>query len=110
MARYFHTTDAAEAILRSGFRDGEGTYGLASFTLRGVFLADTPVDVNEGASGQDVLEVILPDEIGVDDYELIEDMKPYREWCVPAALLNDNASVRQLTDAELDRLAGERWT
>ena len=45
----YHTTDAADVILAEGFRDGEGNYGLYDsegrpFTLRGVFVADEPVD------------------------------------------------------------------
>jgi hypothetical protein len=41
MTRYFHTTDAAEAIFRDGFRDAEGLYMLRNTKLRGVFLADS---------------------------------------------------------------------
>ncbi len=37
---FFHTTAAAEAILWAGFRDAEGSYGLAALTLRGVFVAN----------------------------------------------------------------------
>jgi hypothetical protein len=47
--RYFHTTDAADAILAGGFRDGTGNYGIVDVTLTGVFLADSPVDVNDGS-------------------------------------------------------------
>jgi hypothetical protein len=55
----YHTTDQAEAILRGGFRDGEGSYLFVGITLKGVFLSDSPVDVNEGAKGDRVLEVVL---------------------------------------------------
>ena len=40
----FHTTDAEEVILAEGFRDGEDSYGLATTTLRGVWLSNEPVD------------------------------------------------------------------
>jgi hypothetical protein len=100
---YFHTTDAA-AMLRDGFRDGTGSYLLASLTLTGVFLADMPVDVNEGARGDQVLAVELPDDLDLDPFELIEDMKPYREWCVPAQLVNEHGAVRMLRQDELDEM------
>jgi hypothetical protein len=104
MPTYFHTTDAAAAILRDGFRDGTGSYLLASLTLTGVFLADMPVDVNEGARGDQVLAVELPDDLDLDPFELIEDMKPYREWCVPAQLVNEHGAVRMLSQDELDEM------
>jgi hypothetical protein len=90
----FHRTDQAEAILHDGFRDAEGTYALIGFTLRGVFLSDVPLDYNQGAKGQQLIEVILPDSIDISDYELVEEGKPYREWCVPAEFINENASLR----------------
>ena len=31
------------------------------------------------------------------DYEVIEDGKPYREWCAPAELVNRNGTVTLLT-------------
>lgn len=40
MTVYFHTTDAASAILRDGFRDHAGSYMLVGATLTGVFLSD----------------------------------------------------------------------
>lgn len=92
--KLFHTTSAAEAILRDGFRDGVGPYGLVHGTLRGVFLSDRPLDLNEGAEGEDLLEVTLEENL-LGDYELVEKEKPYREWCVPADLLNRHASIRR---------------
>jgi hypothetical protein len=104
--RYFHTTDAAEAILRDGFRDGTGSYGFITVELEGVFIADTPVDVNEGAKGDQVLAVDLPGDVDLDEHEIVEELKGYREWCVPARLLNERASVRLLTEGELDDIPG----
>ena len=40
------------------------------------------------------------------DYEVIEDGKPYREWCAPAELVNGNAVVVLLTQDELDEIGG----
>jgi hypothetical protein len=90
---YYHTTDAAETILRDGFRDATGSYGLATLELNGVWLGDSPLDFNEGATGDQVLRVELPDDVDLSDFELVEEHKPYREWCVPAALINNRAIV-----------------
>jgi hypothetical protein len=99
---YYHTTDAADAILRDGFRDATGSYMLGGFELTGVFLGDSPMDVNEGAKGDQVLQIKFRDPIDVDAYELVEEGKTYREWCVPAALINDHAEVTLLTDDVLE--------
>jgi hypothetical protein len=111
--RYFHTTtaDAAESILATGFRDGSGSYGFATVELCGVFLADLPVDVNEGAKGDTVLAVDLPDDLDLSGFEIIEETPHvvWREWCVPARLLNDRATVRLLTEDEVDEIAVKRW-
>jgi hypothetical protein len=73
--RYYHTTDAASRILEEGFRDNSGSYGLATFTLKGVFISDEPLDDDEGAIGDGVLELDLPDDLDIGEYELIEEGK-----------------------------------
>jgi hypothetical protein len=102
----YHVTDAAEAILREGFRDAAGSYMLIEIVLEGVFVSDTPLSINEGCKGEQVLEVDLGDVISLDQYELVEELKPYREWCVPAEILN-RAPVRLLSEAEVDALGDE---
>lgn len=55
---------------------------------RGVWLsAEGVLTINEGAKGDDVLVIEVPEE-AVLPYEFIEDGKPYREFLVPASLLN----------------------
>ncbi|WP_064423118.1 hypothetical protein [Mycobacterium sp. GA-1285] len=61
--------------------------------LTGVWLGDRPMDINEGAKGDEVLRVEFGDDVDLDEFEVIEDGKPYREWCVPAALINAQATV-----------------
>jgi hypothetical protein len=100
MPTLYHCTDAADAILRDGFQDGEGHYGFATLTLRGVFLSSVPFDVNEGATGDQILEVTLPDNLDLDRYELVQEGAPYREWCVPAAVLNGLGAVRLAPDSD----------
>jgi len=102
MLTLYHTTNAAEVILTSGFRNGVGSYGLATLELRGVFLADCPVDCNEGAIGDQVLAVVLPDDVDLSDYELVDELKTYREWCVPAELINRHGQLRLLSEDDVD--------
>lgn len=96
--RFFHRTTAAaaEEILRSGFRDSEGTY-LTELVWRGVWVSDEPLDESDGAPHGSILLVI---ECALDaeyfaDYEWIEEGKPYREWLVPAAVLNERCAIRR---------------
>jgi hypothetical protein len=89
MRMLFHRTseEAARAIKRDGFRDGTGTY-LTDREWTGVWLSDRPADANEGAFGDTILRVAIPDDVDLDDFEWIEEGKPIREWLVPADLLN----------------------
>ena len=98
MTRLYHRTPAANEILRDGFHDTTGNYGFATLSLAGVWMSDVPLDINEGAKGDDLLEVSLPDDVDLSDFEVIEEAKPYREWCVPAELLNRSATVRAVTE------------
>jgi hypothetical protein len=105
----YHTTDAADEILRNGFRDATGSYGYVNAELTGVWLGDRPMDINEGAKGDQVLRIELPDDVDLGDFEAIEVGKPYREWCVPAALINTHATMRLMTDDELEAMGATIW-
>jgi hypothetical protein len=105
---FYHRTSASEAILREGFRDRNGLVGAHYAGIEGVFLADRPLDCNEGAKGDDLLEIKLPDDLDISDYELIEDEKPYREWCVPAELIKQHGEVRLMTRDPIRRPAAHR--
>jgi hypothetical protein len=94
----YHRTPAAHAILTEGFRDAEGSY-MTSELFRGVWFADRPVSACEGAKGDTVLAVDIPDEV-LHDYEWIEEGKPYREWLIPAVLANQYGPPQQLSDEE----------
>jgi hypothetical protein len=82
----FHRTDHAEAILEGGFRDGTGTYG-TGIKFSGVWFSDRPLDVGQGAIGDTVLCLEIPDEVFA-EYEWIEDGKPFRESLIPACVVN----------------------
>ena len=81
------------------FRDHSGSYGLENYTLTGVFVSDLILDINSGPTGEDVLELTLPDDLDLEYWEIIEEDKGYREWCVPAELLN-RFPRRLITDDE----------
>ena len=88
--KLYHTTDAAEAI---PILDGDAPfhddrYRLGGLTLVGVIVSDRPLDANEGRPGEDVFEVTISDDLDLDEYEIVEEGKPYREWIVPAKVLN----------------------
>jgi hypothetical protein len=53
---------------------------------RGVWLSDRPLDANEGAYGDVVLFVEIPEGI-VPQYEWVQDIG-YREFLVPAEIVN----------------------
>jgi hypothetical protein len=101
----YHRTPAAEAILQESFRDGHGTYGLSPGLGGGVFVSNLPADTNEGAKGEDLLRIEI-DEALLDQYEIIDvaGHSSFREWFVPAAILNRQGEVTLVADedAELD--------
>jgi hypothetical protein len=106
MMRVFHRTDAADNILRDGFRDGEGTYGTMNW-YRGVWFSDTLLDENEGAFGDTVFAVEMPEEV-FEDYEWVEGEKTYRESLIPAEVVN-RYPRRIIDDDELDELWRQQW-
>jgi hypothetical protein len=75
----YHITSSenAAAIKRDGFRDTGGSYMTEGehrgVEHRGVWLFDRPPDANEGAWGDTAIAVDLP---------------LYREWLIPAAIIN----------------------
>ncbi|SRR5260221_2744740 len=99
--RFYHRTNTAAVITRDGFRDTENY--MSAPTLRGVFLSDIPLEGNEGTKGRQLLEITLPLGCDISEYELIEEGKTYREWCVPAEIINRNATVRLLSAKEADK-------
>jgi hypothetical protein len=91
----FHatTTERAKAILRDGFGDGRGNY-MAEIELPGVWLSDYPLDANESAWGDAVLAVSFALPLScLAEFEVVEDDKPYREWCVPSDFIRQHAIV-----------------
>jgi hypothetical protein len=86
----YHVTSAANAsaIEREGFKDSRGLF-LSEAEHAGVWVAGRALDVNElgGIVPEATFEVEL-EESEIAEFEWIEEGKPYREWLVPAAVLN----------------------
>jgi hypothetical protein len=73
----------------------------------GVWLSDVPLGIQEGAQGDALLEVTMDlSESDLADYEWIEEGKPYREWLIPAALINARMSVRLVDEEEIEPDSG----
>lgn len=92
MKLYHGTTlTARTAILADGFRDGCGHY-MTRREHRGVWLSDRLLDENEGVSTEAVLIVDIDASL-IGPYEWVnEPSMGYREFLVPAAILNAHSS------------------
>ena len=102
MRLYHRTTqDAADNIIAVGFKDKCGTY-LTDREWKGVWLSDVPLDINDGPSGDVLLEINLdmPDHDLSEKYEWIEDGKTEREFLVPAKLINEKGRIRRVSAEE----------
>jgi hypothetical protein len=99
------TPEEAERVVNAGFENHSGRY-LTEQEWEGVWVSDAPLDCNEGVSnGATVLieiELALP-ESDITDYEWVEEGKPYREWLLPAELINAHAKARVLSEEEGER-------
>ena len=84
----YHRTSAAgvKDILQDGFLDTTG-YFLRGHAFRGVWFSDDPFTPGERTVGDTVLCLDIPEPI-IAEYEWKDAWTPYREWLIPAALLN----------------------
>ncbi len=101
----FHRTSEASAheIVGSGFCDNTGTY-FTGEEFTGVWLSNRPEDANEGAAGRALLRVTLDlSESDLTAYEWVnEGNESYREWLIPASLINLRAKVEIVDEDELE--------
>ena len=95
-SKLYHRTNrvAARRILRHGFKDSTNYY-MTQRMNSGAWLSSVPLDWNQGASGDVLLQVdtdLRENELA--QYEWItKNEKGYREWLVPAALINPRMRV-----------------
>jgi hypothetical protein len=83
---FYHRTTAerAERIMKSGF-DDESSNGRQS----GVWLSDRPI--SDTSDGDTLVKVYVDlSERELAPYKWVEEGQVYREWCVPADLINPN--------------------
>jgi hypothetical protein len=87
--RLYHRTYAAETIIRGGFCDSKTDY-LALGAKLGVWVTDRPLDERDGALGDVVLVVSSVPESAIAAFEWRSSRypQPFRQFLVPAALLN----------------------
>jgi hypothetical protein len=84
--KLYHPTRHSSEILRDGFGESSGAY-LTEIDHSGVWLFDQPVNAHIGNDGSDVmLELEIPESV-VAPFEWVIGV-PYREFLVPAALIN----------------------
>jgi hypothetical protein len=84
--RVFHRTPNGQKIIDEGFRNGEGTY-MTGMMHKGVWLSDRPLCIFEGAKGEDLLTLEIPDDV-LAEYEWVQEGPTYREFLIPAEMVN----------------------
>jgi hypothetical protein len=84
--KVYHRTSATQAILAGGFKDTCGSYGTAQL-VEGVWVSDRPLDGNSGAYGDTLLVLEIPEDV-LTEYEWVQDGNGYREFLVPAQIVN----------------------
>jgi hypothetical protein len=84
--RLYHPTRHAASIMRDGFGERSGTY-LTQSDNSGVWMFDSPVDRRTGGGDEAVMLVIEIPEVVVLPFETPSPF-PYRQFLMPAALLN----------------------
>jgi hypothetical protein len=94
---YHSTTESAAAqIEREGFKDFVAHYGM-SVRVKGVWISDRALDQNEGCKGEVVLRLTARIDLSrLARYEVREEGKLYREWCIPASVVNRSFSIARL--------------
>jgi hypothetical protein len=109
LLKVYHLTtrEAAEGIVRHGFRDGLGAF-LTSRRHSGVWVSDRPLVGLSCIDDVACFEIESP-AAGLAPCEWLEEGKPYREFLVPAAVLN-RSHYRLLTDDELFAIPWDRRT
>jgi len=81
MPRYFHRTNAAQAIERDGFKDGDDVLIRGQRFWPGVWISDVPLDENEGAHGEYVFGIDLHEP--PEQYEVTESRRLRHQEALP---------------------------
>lgn len=66
--------------------------------------------VGKRAKGEQLLEItLLEDCCDLDYYEIVEESSGYREWCLPAEILNRFGKIRLLSPEEELEISDPRF-
>ena len=83
--KLYHWTENKKSIEKNGFIDG-GEY--SAHGIKGVWLTDQILGTTEGVGiFSALLTVEIPDDI-IEPFEWKEQRAGYREWCIPAYVVN----------------------
>lgn len=93
--KLYHITSDENAILiaKNGFKDNSGSYGVVSSKAGqskvsvGVFLSDRIFEQRRRHDSDCVFVLDIPEK-EIEPYEWKEEIKNYREWCIPAKIIN----------------------
>ena len=105
---FYHATSAAaaDAILKEGFKNNQIANAVAEIIPEGVYFSDYPLDMGSGTKGTTTLVVEMPEGETADNYELVyEDWSAYREFIIPADVVNSYGPPRLCSEDEVDQLA-----
>ncbi|MAG96781.1 MAG: hypothetical protein QGI83_20100 [Candidatus Latescibacteria bacterium] len=105
--KLYHRTHACEAILRDGFRDTTDTYGM-NRPCTGVWLSEEPLSFYEGAKGDMLLVIEVPRRT-VEEWEVVEEGKPYRRFLIPAEIVNRHGQPKVVAEEEEERILASLW-
>jgi hypothetical protein len=97
-AIFYHRTNAenAQAIIESGFKNSSG-YFLSNRIWTGVWLSSVPVDSEDAGEDAALLMVKLNlDENELAKWEWASEGRSYREWLIPAGIVNKHAKVEMI--------------
>ena len=96
---HWTTWEAAQSIRTNGFRDGSGRY-MTTKQHTGVWFTDDDEDAMQGMCGATHLSISTKlSEKDIEEYEWIEDGKGYREWLIPAQVINPSIGALCIEDA-----------
>jgi hypothetical protein len=104
---FYHRTNGitAREIIDGGFSDTSG-YFLNNRIWTGVWLSSIPVDGEQDAEEDSFLMVKLDiDERELSRWEWMAEGRSYREWLVPAAIVNRCAAVEMVQQLDVSPVA-----
>ena len=99
----YHRTTAenAQAIVERGFKNSAG-YFLSNRTWSGVWLSARPLDIRADGEGDHLLMIRLDiPEPQLARWEWTAEWQSYREWLIPAELINGFMTVTLVDQLDL---------